>query len=130
MLVVDASVAVSACLATHGFRRYSGELLVAPPLLWPEGRSALHAMAWRGDAPAHEARAAALRLDDAPIEPRAPASLGQGAWDLAYELGWARTYDAEYLALARLLGCRFVTLDGRLYRRAAHLGFVVSPTEL
>jgi predicted nucleic acid-binding protein len=32
--------------------------------------------------------------------------------------------------LAQLLGCRLVTLDGRLRRGASHLGFVVSPTEL
>ena len=45
-------------------------------------------------------------------------------------MGWAKTYDAEYLALAELLDCRFVTLDARLHRGAARLGFVLSPTEL
>jgi predicted nucleic acid-binding protein len=45
-------------------------------------------------------------------------------------MGWAKTHDAEYLALAQLLGCRFVTLDARLHQGAARLGFVVSPTAL
>jgi predicted nucleic acid-binding protein len=45
-------------------------------------------------------------------------------------LGWAKTYDAEYVALARLLGCRLVTLDARLRRGADRLGFVISPDEL
>jgi predicted nucleic acid-binding protein len=45
-------------------------------------------------------------------------------------MGWAKTYDAEYLALARLLGCRVVTLDLRLRRGADRLGLVVTPGEL
>lgn len=45
-------------------------------------------------------------------------------------MGWAKTYDAEYLALAELLKCRFVTLDARLRRGADRLGYVVSPGEI
>ncbi len=52
------------------------------------------------------------------------------AWRLASEFGWARTYDAEYLALARSLNCRLVTLDLRLRRVADRLGLVVTPAEL
>ena len=33
-------------------------------------------------------------------------------------------------ALARLLNCRLVTLDMRLWRGTKHLGFVVTPEEL
>jgi predicted nucleic acid-binding protein len=129
VLVVDASVAVPACLADD-FSPFGDEQLAAPPLLWPETRSALHRMAWRREAPQARARAAAERLDTVPINEHRPASLGREAWRIADELGWARTYDAEYVALAQLLECRLVTLDGRLYRRIAHLGFVVSPSEL
>lgn len=130
MLVVDASVAVTACLATDGFSSLGSEQLVAPPLLWPESRSALHVMAFRGEELPEVARSAAERLDAAPIEAHDPAQLGREAWRLADQLGWAKTYDAEYLALARLLDCRLVTLDARLRRGADRLGFVVSPTEL
>jgi predicted nucleic acid-binding protein len=42
----------------------------------------------------------------------------------------AEPYDAEYVALAQILGCRLVTLDGPLRRGADRLGFVVSPAEL
>ena len=64
------------------------------------------------------------------MQRREPPELGEMAWGLAVELGWAKTYDAEYLALASLLGCRVVTLDRRLRRGADRLGLVVSPEEL
>jgi hypothetical protein len=43
-------------------------------------------------------------------------------WKLAEEFGWAKTYDAEYVALAKLNNCRLVTVDGRLRRGANRLG--------
>jgi predicted nucleic acid-binding protein len=39
------------------------------------------------------------------------------AWELAEQLGWASTYDAEYVALTQLQGDAFVTLDAELARR-------------
>lgn len=44
-------------------------------------------------------------------------------------MGWAKTYDANSIALARLLTCRVVTRDARLRRGRARLGIVVGPTE-
>lgn len=73
---------------------------------------------------------ALTRFLDAPIERRAPARLYPEAWSIATELGWAKTYDAEYVALARLLGCRLVTLDGRLRRAAGELVEIVAPSDL
>lgn len=69
-------------------------------------------------------------MEDAPVKRSDPAELGQEAWRIAVELGWGRTYDAEYVALASILGCRLVTVDGRLRRGADRLGFVVTPEEL
>jgi hypothetical protein len=46
------------------------------------------------------------------------------------EDGFGRTYDAEYVALAKILDCRLVTIDGRLRRGADRLGFVIGPDEL
>ena len=71
-----------------------------------------------------------MNLEQAPVERRDDERLGERAWRIADELGWAKTYDAEYVALASLLDCRLVTLDARLRRATDHLGFVVSPTEL
>jgi predicted nucleic acid-binding protein len=38
------------------------------------------------------------------------------AWKVADQLGWASTYDAEYIALTQLQGDAFVTLDAELAR--------------
>ncbi len=98
--------------------------------MWAETRSALRQIHWRGQVSGEEVLEARERFHRASIEMRSPAELGDEAWRIAEEFGWAKTYDAEYIALARLLGCRFVTLDARLKRRTARLGFVVGPTEL
>jgi indolepyruvate ferredoxin oxidoreductase alpha subunit len=84
----------------------------------------------RGVVDPRTARLALDRLEDAPVRRRQPRRLGYEAWRIADELGWKTTYDAEYLALARLLDCRVVTVDARLRRGTARLGFVVSPEEL
>lgn len=49
---------------------------------------------------------------------------------MADEFGWAKTYDAEYVALALLLKCRLVTVDARLRRATERLGITIGPTEL
>lgn len=98
--------------------------------MWSEVRSGLHEAAWRRELSSSDALQAHEALQCAPIRAEAHPRLGFEAWRIADEFGWAKTYDAEYLALASLLGCRFVTLDGSLYRRTIHLGFVVTPTEL
>jgi predicted nucleic acid-binding protein len=130
LLVVDASIAVGDCLSAAVLRTLGDEQFTAPPLLWPESRSALRVLAHRGDISREDARNGAERLETIPIQSRVPAGLGREAWRIADELGWVRAYDAEYVALASMLGCRLVTLDARLRRGADRLGFVVSPTEL
>lgn len=129
-LVVDATVAVTACLARDGFELFGRERLVAPALMWSEARSALHELRWRGEIVPEDAEAARSRLEQAPVELVSHEALGAEAWRIADELGWAKTYDAEYVALALLLECRLVTLDQRLHRRTAALGVTVPPGEL
>ena len=130
MLVVDASAAVALAGAIDGFAILGEEALVAPPLMWSESRASLHQGAWRGEISPAEARAAIERIESGPIQVRNHERLGREAWQIADDFGWAKTYDAEYLALARLLGCRLVTLDARLRRAADRLGFVIGFHEL
>jgi indolepyruvate ferredoxin oxidoreductase alpha subunit len=44
------------------------------------------------------------------------AVLRRRAWEIADQLGWASTYDAEYIALTQLQAEAFVTLDKKLAR--------------
>jgi predicted nucleic acid-binding protein len=130
VLVLDASVALPACSSPDGFSVFRDEELIAPPLMWSEARSALHEAQWRRQISLEDAVGTLRALEDGPIKARAHPLLGDTAWRIADTLGWAKTYDAEYLALAQLLGCRLVTLDRGIRRGADRLGFVIGPTEL
>ena len=130
MLVVDASVALHACGVEEGFDVLGDPDLYAPPLMWSEARSALHELLWRGEVSPEDVDATRARLEQCPVASRSPPNLGSEAWRLDDELGWAKTYDAEYVALGLILGCRVVTLDRRLRRGADRLGIVVGPHEL
>jgi predicted nucleic acid-binding protein len=52
-----------------------------------------------------------------PIRLLGDAVLRRRAWDLAEQLGWPETYDAEYVGLTQLQADAFVTLDPELARR-------------
>lgn len=129
-LVVDAGVAVAASANPLGFERFRRYELVAPALMWIEAVSVLHAMLWRGELRRDQIEPMRDRVLAAPVQRTEPEPLPHEAWRIADEFGWARTYDANYVALARMLNCRLITLDGRLRRGTARLGFVIGPTEL
>jgi predicted nucleic acid-binding protein len=130
VLVVDASVAVAAVHTPVGFARFRDHELVAPPLMPVEASSVLHELAWREAITTAHAATMLKRLVEAPVDLRAPTGLIEAAWDLADSLGWAKTYDAQYVALAQLLGCRLVTLDERLIRGVARLDIAIRPREI
>jgi predicted nucleic acid-binding protein len=132
VLVLDASLIVEWCVARgeRDLLELLSDELCSPPLMWSEASSALHERAWRRELDTEEADQARSRLARASVKSRSHPRLADEAWRIADELGWAKTYDAEYLALASLLKCRLVTVDGRLRRGADRLGFVLGPTEL
>lgn len=130
MLVVDAAVVVTACLGESGFDPLAREDLVAPHLMWSEVSSVLHELKWRKEISSDLATIALERLAAADVSARRPKGLTAEAWRIADRFGWAKTYDAEYLALARLLRCRLLTTDAKLKRAAATMVNVVGPTDL
>jgi predicted nucleic acid-binding protein len=121
LVVVDASVVVQIAVTGGDLGPLTGHALIAPPLLRADTLSSLAELAFRGEIPPDAARSAALRVADIDIGLERPATLDARAWDVARSLGWAKTYDAEYVALALIREAPLLTLDGRLRRAAGHL---------
>jgi predicted nucleic acid-binding protein len=112
--VVDAGVVLH--LASAEVEVGGKHKLLAPTLLRSQTLSALHEAVQRGELPADVARARLTRIGRMPIRLLGDAVLRRRAWDLADQLGWASTYDAEYIALTQLQADAFVTLDAELAR--------------
>jgi predicted nucleic acid-binding protein len=90
--------------------------LLAPTLLRSQTLSVLHEAAQRGELPADVARERLARIQRMPVRLLGDAVLRRRAWEVADQLGWASTYDAEYVALTLLQADAFVTLDAELAR--------------
>jgi len=99
---------------------------VAPDCFWSEIASAVASATLGRSAriTAEQARAALADLMETYREQRvetvASAGLLPAAFELAHQHGCA-IYDAIYVALAQQLGLPFLTADGKLYARIAHL---------
>ena len=124
-LVVDASVAVkwvveeagtAAALALRQAAR-----LIAPDLIAAECANILWKKIQRGELSPEEGFLAARLLYSAEIEMVPTCSLMEAATRPAVALDHP-AYDCLYLALAADRGCRFVTADERLLRKAGRTG--------
>lgn len=112
--VVDTSVVLH--LASEGTEVPAAHKLLAPTLLRSQSLSALHEAVQRGEIPADVARDRLARIRGMRIRLLGDAVLQRRAWELADQLGWASTYNAEYVALTQLQADAFVTLDAELAR--------------
>ncbi len=112
--VVDTSAVLH--LASAGLEAGDEHELLAPTLLRSQTLSALHEAVQRGEIPADVARNRLTRIGRMPIRLLGDAVLRRRAWEVADQLGWDSTYNAEYIALTQLQADAFVTLDKKLAR--------------
>ena len=112
--VLDASAVLH--LASAGLDVPAEHELLAPTLLRSQTLSALHEAVQRGEIPADVARDRLTRVRQMRIRLLGDAVLQRRAWELADQLGWASTYNAEYVALTQLQADAFITLDAELAR--------------
>jgi predicted nucleic acid-binding protein len=113
--VVDCGVVLR--LASEEIEVSPEHELLAPTLLRSQTLSVLHEAVHRGELAADVARDRLERIWAIRIRLLGDAVLRRRAWEVADRLGWADTYDAEYLALTQLQADAFVTLDAELARR-------------
>ena len=113
--VVDCSVVLH--LASDGIEVSAEHELLAPTLLRSQTLSALHEAVHAGEIPPDVALDRLTRIRAMTIRLLGDAVLRRRAWDLAEQLGWAETYDAEYVALTQLQADALVTSNTELARR-------------
>ncbi len=104
--------------------------LLAPTLFRSQTLSVLHEAVARGEMTPEVARDRLAYIGRLPMRLLGDAVLRRRAWEVADQLGWASTYDAEYIALTQLQADAFVTLDRGLARRAKGVVIVAPIKEL
>jgi predicted nucleic acid-binding protein len=126
--VVDASAVLE--LASTGLEVPAAHQLLAPTLLRSQVLSVLHEAVQRGEIPAGVARERLAWIGKLPIRLLGDGVLQRRAWEIADQLGWASTYDAEYVALTQLQADALVTLDAELARSVKGVVATASIDEL
>ena len=112
--VVDASAVTH--LASKRVEVSDDHELLAPTLLRSQALSMLHEAVHRGELAADVALNLLERIWRMRIRLLGDAVLRRRAWEVAEQMGWADTYDAEYVALTQLQADAFVTRDAQLAR--------------
>ncbi|WP_183062002.1 type II toxin-antitoxin system VapC family toxin [Motilibacter peucedani] len=117
--VIDPRVALH--LASSGTQVDAAHQLLAPALLRSQVLSALYAAVRRGGLTRAEADRQLDSVRGLRLRLLGDRVLQRVAWEVADELGWPDTLDAEYVALTRLQADALVTLDAALAGQAARL---------
>jgi predicted nucleic acid-binding protein len=104
--------------------------LLAPTLLRSQVLSVLYQAVQRGELTKKVADERLNYLRGLRLRLLGDRVLQNVAWRIAADLGWADTFDAEYLALTQLQADAFVTLDRRLARAVKGIVAVATIDEL
>jgi predicted nucleic acid-binding protein len=120
LIVLDASAAICLLDAGEAGDRVAhvleaAQTIHAPELLLVECASALRRRMSRGEVSADQARLCMEALQETGLTLHSHAPLMSVVFDMASRI---TAYDAAYVALARALDARLVTLDGLLARAA------------
>ena len=126
--VVDPSAVLE--LAKDEFDVPAEHELLAPTLLRSQTLSLLHEAVQRRELTADVARQRLEHFGRIQIRLLGDAVLRRVAWEVADQLGWASTYDAEYIALTKLQADAFVTLNAELAQSVAGIVETASIDEL
>jgi predicted nucleic acid-binding protein len=113
--VVDAGVVIR--MASEAIDVSPEHELLAPTLLRSQMLSALHEAVARGEIPPDVGLERHRVISQMPIRLLGDGVLRRRAWQVADQLGWDKTYIAEYVALTQLQADAFVTLDAELARK-------------
>jgi predicted nucleic acid-binding protein len=95
--------------------------LVAPTLVRSQALAAMYEAARRGEISAAEGVERVTRINSLKVRFLGDKVLQRTAWQVADQLGWETTYDAEFVALTQLQADVFVTSDGDLARAVSGL---------
>lgn len=117
-------------LARDGAAVADGHRLVAPTLLRSQVLALLYQSVRRGDVTQADAGRQLDYVRGLRIRLLGDRVLQRHAWSLAEQLGWDDTFDAEYVALARLQADALVTLDAGLARAVQGLVTLAAPQAL
>jgi predicted nucleic acid-binding protein len=95
--------------------------LVAPHSIRPDALTLLLGRVRRGELTEKEARELHTRLTELKIRTLGDRVSRWTSFQIARDQGWETTYDAEYLAVARLQADAFVTVDETMAGKAEGL---------
>lgn len=104
--------------------------LLAPTLLRSQVLAQLYKAFRRGDVDRKSANAKLDYLRSLKLRLLGDRVLQRVAWDIARQLDWPDTYQAEYIALTRLQADAFITLDRDLEQAAKGIVPVASIMDL
>ena len=126
--VIDAPTLLH--LVADGVQVSAGHQLVAPNLIRSQALSLLLGAVRRGDLSERVALQHHERLTELKMRLLGDRVSRRTAWKIALEQGWETTYEAEYVAVARLQADALVTVDSAMATKAENLVPVAPPEAL